>query len=193
MKRSTQFSTLALTALLAVASYTLPTFTGQKMVEAQESKPTKKTRRTPALRARVYDQLARAQGLADEGKTAEALEALDSVKSRSSSMNSYELAMMHNFYGFIHYNAEDYDNAIASFETVVAQQPIPESFEQTTLFSLAQLHMMRGNYDKTVEFLNRWEALQSGEIPAKKPGIESPGHVPEERLCGSIRLYQCRN
>lgn len=127
----------------------------------------RKTKRTPALRSKVYDQLARAQSLADQDKTAEAITALDNVKRKSSSMNSYELAMMHNFYGFIHYNVENYDKAIIAFEEVVKQQPIPESFEKSTLYSLSQLHMMQGNYDKTIEFLERWENLNDGEVPAK--------------------------
>ncbi|MFT4940388.1 MAG: tetratricopeptide (TPR) repeat protein [Paraglaciecola sp.] len=135
---------------------------------AQEQKASeRKTKRTPALRARVYDQLARAQSLGDEGKTAEAVAVLDAVQTKSASMNSYELAMMYNFYGFVYYNVENFDKAIASFEQVVEQQPIPETFEQSTLFSLAQLHMMRGNYDKTIEFLERWEGLQNGQLPAK--------------------------
>ncbi|WP_040514058.1 tetratricopeptide repeat protein [Paraglaciecola polaris] len=142
-----------------------------KGAQAQEASK-RETRRTPALRVKVYDQLSRSQGLADEGKTAEAIEALDNVKSKASSMNSYELAMMYNFYGFVYYNVERFDEAIAAFEQVVEQQPIPESFELSTLFSLAQLHMMRGNYDKTVAFLERWETLNAAvnpniEIPAK--------------------------
>ena len=142
-----------------------------KGAQAQEASK-RETRRTPALRVKVYDQLARAQALADENKTEEALEALDNVKSKASSMNSYEQAMMYNFYGFVYYNVERFDEAIASFEQVVEQQPIPESFELSTLFSLAQLHMMRGNYDKTVLFLERWETLNAAvnpnsEIPAK--------------------------
>lgn len=132
-----------------------------------KSKLERKTKRTPALRSKVYDQLARAQSLADQDKTAEAITALDNVKRKSSSMNSYELAMMHNFYGFIHYNVEKYDKAIASFEEVVKQQPIPESFEKSTLYSLSQLHMMQGNFDKTIDFLERWERLNTGEVPAK--------------------------
>lgn len=136
-------------------------------VVAQEKQLERKTKLTPALRAKVYDQLARSQHLADEGKISEAIEALNNVERKSASMNSYELAMMHNFYGFIYYNAEDYDNAISAFEKVVLQQPIPESFEKSTLYSLSQLHMMRGNYDKTVQFLERWESLNAGEVPAK--------------------------
>ena len=168
MRILTSLSQLSLAVAVVLGVSITPVISGDQQVQAQEQKASeRKTRKTPAMRARVYDQLARAQALADEGKTPEAVEALDSVKDRSSSMNSYELAMMYNFYGFIYYNEENFDKAIESFEMVVQQQPIPESFEQTTLFSLAQLHMMRGNYGQTLEFLERWEALQKGPIPPK--------------------------
>jgi hypothetical protein len=132
----------------------------------------RETRRVPTLRSKVYDQLSRAQSLADAGNQAEAFEVLDQVKSKDSSMNSYEQAMMYNFYGFIHYEAENYDQAIAAFENVVLQQPIPKTFEQATLFSLAQLHMMRGHFDKTILKIEQWETIQKSlypdaDIPAK--------------------------
>ncbi|MGJ8680352.1 tetratricopeptide repeat protein [Paraglaciecola sp.] len=137
------------------------------VAQAEEAKTERKTKRVPTLRSKVYDQLSRAQTLADENKQAEAFEVLDLVKSKAGSMNSYELAMMYNFYAFIHYEAENYDEAIQAFENVVQQQPIPETFEQATLFSLAQLHMMRGNYDKTIAFIEKWEDIQLALFPTK--------------------------
>jgi tetratricopeptide (TPR) repeat protein len=142
------------------------------VVNAEEVKVERKTQRVPTLRSKVYDQLSRAQSLADAGNQTAAFEVLDSVKSKASSMNSYEQAMMYNFYGFIHYEAENYEKAIEAFENVVQQQPIPETFEQATLFSLAQLYMMRGNYDKTIAKIEQWEVIQktlypSKDIPAK--------------------------
>lgn len=127
----------------------------------------KKRRRTPALGARVYSQLARAQELADKGNVAEGLEVLDQVKSKSSSLNSYEKAMMFNFYGFIYYNAERVDEALEAFEHVVKQDPIPESLEKSTLFSLSQLAMASGKYDKTLQYLEQWEQVEGGKIPVK--------------------------
>ena len=94
-----------------------------------------KTKRVPALREKVYSQLARAQKLADDGDAKAGLEALDSIQERSSSMNSYEIAMMHNFYGFIYYNENDLDKAIASFEKVVNEDAIPETLRVSTTFS----------------------------------------------------------
>lgn len=137
-------------------------------VQAQEMKASDKpTRKVPTLRAKVYEQLARAQKAADDGDVNEAVAIMKEIEDKKSSMNSYEQAMMYNFYGFIYYNAEQYDNALASFEKVVEQQPIPEKFEQTTLFTLAQLHLMQGNFAKAIEFVNKWEALNDGPIPPK--------------------------
>ena len=102
-----------------------------------------------------------------ETASGEAIAILNEVEEKSDSMNSYEKAMMYNFYGFIYYNAEQYDKALDSFAQVVEQQPIPEKFEMTTLFSLAQLNLMQGNYDKSIACLERWEALNDGVVPPK--------------------------
>ena len=134
---------------------------------AEEKKSEKKRRRTPALNSRVYSQLARAQEIADKGDVEGGLEVLDKVKDKAKSLNSYERAMLFNFYGFIYYNAERMDEAIAAFEQVVAQQPIPESLELSTLFSLSQLAMANGNYGKTLTYLERWEGLNEGKTPVK--------------------------
>ncbi|MDN4503786.1 tetratricopeptide repeat protein [Alteromonadaceae bacterium BrNp21-10] len=125
-----------------------------------------KTKQVPAVRAKVYDQFARAQTLADEDKVGEAILALDNVQAKISSMNSYERAMLWNFYAFIYYQQENYPQALNFFEKVVEEDPIPQPFELTTLFSLSQLHMMQGNFDKTIDYLDRWEKLNTGEIPA---------------------------
>lgn len=116
-----------------------------------------KTKRVPALRNKVYSQLARAQKLADEGKVQEGLEALDNIKARASSMNAYEVAMMYNFYGFIYYNENQLDKAIESFEQVISEEQIPESLRQSTTFSLAQLAMANNEYSKVIVYLDKWK------------------------------------
>ncbi len=170
------FSALALSALTLTSVSTLALVSGQ--VQAQEQKASeKKTRRVPTLRSKVYEQLARAQSAADEdGDIPEAISILEEVESKADSMNSYEKAMMYNFYGFIYYNDEQYEKALDAFEKVVDQQPIPEKFEMTTLFSLAQLHLMQGNYAKTIQFLERWEALHEGAIPPKNEVLKAQAY-----------------
>lgn len=152
---------LAVTVLPSLVSMTPYTNIGAAYAS---DAPAKKTKRVPALRNKVYSQLARAQKLADDGQVAEGLAALDTIKSRSGSMNAYEVAMMHNFYGFIYYNENQLDKAIASFEQVIAQEQIPESLRQSTTFSLAQLAMANNQYDKVIGYLDKWHAQNTKPI-----------------------------
>ncbi|MBQ4833362.1 hypothetical protein J8L70_08945 [Pseudoalteromonas sp. MMG010] len=154
----TLFCTAAITASVVLPS-ALNLLPGVSMgiVNAQEQK----TVRVPSLRNKVYSQLARAQKLADDGDATAGLAALDSVKERISSMNSYEIAMMYNFYGFILYNENDLPGAIAAFEKVIAEQTIPETLRLSTTFSLAQLAMANSDYNKVVSFLDQWDAINT--------------------------------
>jgi tetratricopeptide (TPR) repeat protein len=120
-----------------------------------------KTKRVPALRNKVYTQLARAQKLAEDGNVAAGLEALDTVSKKAASMNSYEIAMMYNFYGFIYYNENRVNEAMNAFENVVKQDPIPESLKLNTIFSLAQLAMADEQFDKVITYLDQWEQLNT--------------------------------
>ena len=160
-------TTLACAITLTSSLFSVLPGIDMSYVQASEdtNKVEKKRKRTPALGARVYSQLARAQEVADAGDMQAGLDILDQVKSKSSSLNSYERAMLHNFYGFIYYNAGKTEQAIAEFEQVVAQDPIPESLEKGTLFSLAQLSMASGNYGKTISFLDRWDEVNQGLAP----------------------------
>ena len=124
------------------------------------------TERVPALREKVYSQLARAQTVADEQGNAQGIEVLNEVASRADSMNSYERAMLWNFFGFMYYDNGDTAKAIDYFGKVVAEQPIPESLQKNTLFSLAQLALSDGQYDKSLNYLAQWRQLaDADELP----------------------------
>ncbi|CAH9065103.1 hypothetical protein PSECIP111951_03619 [Pseudoalteromonas holothuriae] len=157
---------LAIYSALFIAGSAAPSLVSlAPFVDINTAQAETKTKRVPALREKVYSQLARAQKLADDGDVQAGLEALDSINERSSSMNSYEIAMMHNFYGFIYYNENQLDKAIASFEKVVAEEGIPESLRLSTTFSLAQLAMANSQYDKVNEYLDSWDAINTKVIP----------------------------
>ncbi|MFP3527148.1 CDC27 family protein, partial [Pantoea sp. SIMBA_072] len=49
--------------------------------------------------------------------------------------------------------------AINYFEKVVKESPIPESLEKSTLFSLAQLALSDGQFQRAIGFLDQWEGL----------------------------------
>ncbi|CAM4180401.1 tetratricopeptide repeat protein [Pseudoalteromonas byunsanensis] len=160
IKRITIHSAMFAVAMIAPSIASLTPYVNVSTAYAET-----KTKRVPALREKVYSQLARAQKLADDGDVKAGLEALDSIKDRSSSMNSYEVAMMYNFYGFIYYNENQLDKAIAAFEKVVAEEEIPESLRLSTTFSLAQLAMANSEYDKVIKYLEDWDSINTKTIP----------------------------
>ena len=180
--KTVTFRTLAKVSSLMITltrAFTLLTFIFVSNVHAQEKSSVsntnatvnnsiKKSFRVPAMRNRVYAQLARAQKLADEGDKIEGFNVLEEVQDRLDSLNDYERAMLWNFYGFMYYGNDDLESAIDSFEKVIAQQAIPSSLRLSTLYSLAQLTMQQQNYDKTLGYLNVWEDLNSKAMTANQ-------------------------
>lgn len=124
-------------------------------------------KRTPALREQVYSQLSRAQQLADGGDLKAGLAVLANVESKLSSMNSYERAMLWNFYGFMHYSQDDIPAAISYFSKVVQEDPIPDALLQGTLFSLAQLALGQERYQDSLNYLDKWQQAVGGEPQVK--------------------------
>ncbi|MEO2268604.1 tetratricopeptide repeat protein [Pseudoalteromonas sp. YIC-656] len=161
-----KLNSLLLFAGLSSATLVLPSMASMiPGVELASVHAEQTTKRVPALRDKVYSQLARAQKLADDGDVKAGLAALDSVKERSSSMNEYERAMMYNFYGFIYYNENRLPEAINAFEQVVAEDAIPESLHLSTLFSLAQLSMANEDYQGVVNYLAKWDKINTKPQP----------------------------
>lgn len=166
-------SKLFIALLAAGALYGAPLVAGiavdsGKVNAAEPSKRTAK--KVPAMRNRVYTQLARAQQLADAGDKAQGFEVLDEVKGRIEQLNSYERAMLFNFYGFMYYGNDDVTNAITSFKRVIAQEAIPDSLYQSTVYSLAQLSMQQQDYKQALVFLKDWQA-NNGKA------LKAPQHV----------------
>jgi len=127
-------------------------------VAQKKEKDTRETRRTPALRNKVYEKLAEAQAAAEAKDMNTAAKVLDQMirESGSKALNSYELANVHNLYAFIHYSREDYGSALKSYEKVVAQADIPLAMEVNTRFTIAQLYFVQEQWQKGIDALLRW-------------------------------------
>jgi len=165
-------SKLALSLLSVSVLYATPALFAEPLqvnvAHAAEAKSEKKSKRVPAMRNRVYTQFARAQKLADEGDRPAGFEVLNDVKDRIDSLNAYERAMLWNFYGFMHYGADDLKSAIESFEKVVQEEAIPESLKISTLYSLAQLAMQQQDYGKALGYLNQWKSVNTKSLTANQ-------------------------
>jgi len=121
------------------------------------------TRRTPAMRERVYTVLAEAQACAEMDDMKCATDNLARVRSMTD-LNSYELAQMWNFYAFIYFEQDDFAEAIKAYENVLQQEDLPIGLEQTTMYSLATLYVQQEQYQQGLAMLDRW--FQTQENPS---------------------------
>ncbi|MDJ0653873.1 MAG: tetratricopeptide repeat protein [Xanthomonadales bacterium] len=125
--------------------------------EDQKKDPTKgrKTKRTATMREQVFKKLSEAQTAAEAEDFDTALKALRGIE-KVKNLSPYEMAQLHNFYAYIYYTQDDYDGAIRSYKTVLAQPDLPEALQNGTLFSLAQLLFVQENYTESEKMLLDW-------------------------------------
>ena len=126
--------------------------------QSNKTKTQRETRRTPALRNKVYETLAKAQASAEtkDYKTAEAiLNKMVSDRGKQT-LNSYELANVYNLYAFLRYSTEDFKGALDYYYKVIAQPDIPLAMEANTLFTVAQLHFVQEDWHSGVKALLKW-------------------------------------
>jgi len=128
---------------------------------AQEDKPKKdkrETRRTPALRNKVYERLAEAQTLAEAKDYAAAAEILNDMISvdGKKALNSYELANVYNLHAFLSYAKEDYAGSLRYYEQVIAQPDIPLAMEINTRFTIAQLYFVQEKWQQGIDAMLVW-------------------------------------
>ncbi len=136
--------------------------------EQQSQAAQQETRKTPAMRERVYSRLSEAQECADEGDMDCARELLDRVREMSN-LNSYEVAQMWNFYAFIYFTQDNYREAARAYENVLLQPELPLGLETTTMFTLTQLYFQEERFEDSLSMLERWFALTP--TPAPDPYI----------------------
>ena len=131
----------------------------------QEQKKKRRVKRSATLRPKIFKKLDAARALADEKKYSEAIDTLKALEKRK--RNSYEKAMTHNMYAYVYFNQEKYKSAAKAYENVLATKKIPESLQQTTLYSLAKLYLIQENYKAALKPLNQWFGM------VEKPGGEA--------------------
>ena len=124
----------------------------------EKKKDQRETRRTPALRNKVYEKLAEAQEAAEAKDYNTAAKILDGMiaSGGKKALNSYELANVYNLYAFIYYSREDYAKALQAYENVVKQPDIPLAMEVNTKFTIAQLYFVQEQWQKGINALLEW-------------------------------------
>lgn len=163
----------ALMALPVVSSSLAPALQMDSPFAAQaaeKEKPKRSTRRTPAIRAKIFEKLNAAQEAADAKRYNEAIGMLNELRDKEGrgSLNSYELANLYNMYAFIYFTQEKYEQALDAYRNVVKQPDIPEAMELNTKYTIAQLYFVKEDYRNGVNVLLEW-------FKAKQEMQEDPG------------------
>jgi len=125
-----------------------------------------KTKQTAAMSEKVYRRLAEAQALSDAEPPdyAGAMKVLNELKAMPK-LSPYETAQLYNFYGFVYYVQERYQDSIGAYETVLRQPELPEGLVTSTRYTLAQLHFTIEEYSKAIELLNAWLTATANPPP----------------------------
>ena len=126
--------------------------------ERDQKKKQRKTRRTPALRNKVYERLSEVQTLLEEKRYDKALDLLRDMENESGkrALNSYELANLYNTFAFVHYSMENYRGALQAYFNVVKQPDIPLALEVNTRYTIAQLYFVMEQWQRGINALMDW-------------------------------------
>ena len=154
---------------------------GGGMQGGEGSAAAAETRRTPAMRERVYTRLAEAQECAEMDDVECAQQRLAQVRDMDD-LNSYEMAQMWNFYAFIYFGQDNYREAIRAYEMVLQQVDLPLGMETTTIYTLCQLYFQQERYEDSLGMLDRWFAL------SEDPGADP--HVLRAQIFYSLQRYR---
>jgi tetratricopeptide (TPR) repeat protein len=137
------------------------------VAEEAKQKDTRKRKKAPTLRKRVYEQLQRVQKAVDEKKNDEALQILAKLEKSKKQLSAYERAMIWNSFAYIYYNKSNITQSINYFNKVLTEKDIREQLELNTIFTLAQLNMQQEKYQQTLNLLDRWSKVKKEKLNDK--------------------------
>ncbi len=123
-----------------------------------------KTKQAQAVSKEVYDRIQKAQELIDADDPREALKVLESLKTRKG-ITEYELQNVLNYLGFVHYNMDNIDQAMAAYREMIAIPSIEPQIRKSTIYTMAQLSTMQEKYQDALNLLDEYFVLETNPAP----------------------------
>ncbi len=118
----------------------------------------RKTKQTVAMSQPVYEKLMEIQEFVEAEDYSSANEAITELQAKKK-LSPYEQAQIWNISGYSYYLQENYQQAIRSYEQVLAQPELPEALQQSTLKTLAQLQFTIEDYPTALKTIKRLMAV----------------------------------
>jgi tetratricopeptide (TPR) repeat protein len=136
--------------------------------EAERRSQARETKQAQAVSKEVYDSIQEAQEKVDAKDYQGALRLLNNLYNPDK-LTEYEQANVLNYIGFVYYNMDDIQNALRTYERMVAIPSLEPQLAKQTTFTLAQLYTMEEQYGKALTTLDRWFTMETN--PAPEPFI----------------------
>ena len=155
---------LCLVALIGV--FAMGNAAAQERADPEEDKT--KTKQAQAVSKDVYERIQKAQEMVDEKNYNGALRALNNLYNPDK-LTEYEQANVLNYIGFVHYNMDNINEAIRTYDRMLAIPTLEPQMAKQTTFTMAQLLTMQEQYGRALTTLDKWFVLETN--PAPEPFI----------------------
>ena len=130
----------------------------------REERDNTKTKQAQAVSKEVYDRIQKAQEAIDAEDPQEALKILTALENKKD-ITEYELQNVLNYIGFVHYNLDNIDEAIAAYEKMINIPSIEPQIKKATIYTLAQFATMQENYQQALDYLDQYFLLETNPSP----------------------------
>ena len=71
-------------------------------------------------------------------------------------LKSYDRSVMWNYWGYIYFSDEDYDQAMYAYEQLLKEPEATIPLRTSSLLTLAQLNLVKENWDKGISLILQW-------------------------------------
>ena len=159
-----KLSRITLNLCVILVGVALATGSAHAQKDEREERDKQKTKQAQAVSKEVYDKIVKAQDQVDAKDYQGALRALNSLYNPDK-LTEYEQANVLNYIGFIYYNMDDIQNAIRTYERMIAIPSLEPQMGKQTTYTLAQLYTMEEQYQQALNTLDKWFILEPNPAP----------------------------
>ena len=92
----------------------------------------------------------------DDPDWAEARRILTELLNQRAELKSYDRSVMWNYWGYIYFSDEDYDQAMYAYEQLLKEPEATIPLRTSSLVTLAQLNLVKDNWDKGIRLILQW-------------------------------------
>lgn len=130
----------------------------------REERDKQETKQAQAVSKEIYDRIQKAQELVDEKEYNGALRILNALKNKDN-LTDYEKQNVLNYVGFVHYNMDNIEAAMQTYEEMLRIPTMEDQIRKSTIYTLAQLNTMQENYTRAIELIEQYFTLETNPAP----------------------------